>query len=57
MCEAAKRLGVPPPVSIQNDFAPVYRHYESDLAETCAPSAYNLGWVPVAAGAGGRRGC
>lgn len=43
MCEAAKRLGVPPPVSIQNDFAPVYRHYESELAETCAPSAYNLG--------------
>ena len=25
MCEAAKRLGVPPPISIQNDFAPVYR--------------------------------
>lgn len=43
MCEAARRLGVPPPVSVQNDFAPVYRHYEEEMAETCAPSAYNLG--------------
>ncbi|PNH04650.1 Protein tas [Tetrabaena socialis] len=43
MCEAAKRLGVPPPVSIQNDFAPVFRHFEEELAETCAPSAYNVG--------------
>jgi hypothetical protein len=25
MVEAAKRLGVPPPISIQNDFAPVFR--------------------------------
>ncbi|KAG2450872.1 hypothetical protein HYH02_004705 [Chlamydomonas schloesseri] len=53
MCEAAKRLGVPPPVSIQNDFAPVYRHFESELAETCAPSAYNLGLLAYGVLAGG----
>ncbi|GLC33117.1 hypothetical protein PLESTB_000368700 [Pleodorina starrii] len=53
MCEAAKRLGVPPPVSIQNDFAPVYRHFEEELAEACAPSAYNLGLLAYGVLAGG----
>ncbi|KAG2494215.1 hypothetical protein HYH03_007571 [Edaphochlamys debaryana] len=53
MCEAAKRLGVPPPISIQNDFAPVYRMYEEELAETCAPSAYNLGLLAYGVLAGG----
>ncbi|KXZ51028.1 hypothetical protein GPECTOR_14g268 [Gonium pectorale] len=53
MCEAAKRLGVPPPVSIQNDFAPVYRHFEEELAETCAPSAYNVGLLAYGVLAGG----
>lgn len=53
MCEAARRLGVPPPVSVQNDFAPVYRHYEEEMAETCAPSAYNLGLLAYGVLAGG----
>lgn len=47
MCEAAKRLGVPLPVSIQNDFSPVYRCYEEETAEACAPSNYNVGWGGV----------
>ncbi len=42
-CEAAKRLGVPPPISIQNDFSLVFRTFESDLAEACAPSNCNVG--------------
>jgi aryl-alcohol dehydrogenase-like predicted oxidoreductase len=42
-CETAKRLGVPLPVSIQNDFSPVLRVFEGDLAEACAPSNYNIG--------------
>jgi aryl-alcohol dehydrogenase-like predicted oxidoreductase len=42
-CETAKRLGVPQPVSIQNDFSPVLRAFEGELAEACAPSHYNIG--------------
>eukprot|EP00775_Hariotina_reticulata_P014612 gene14612-14744_t len=41
--EAAKRLGVAPPVSIQNDFSPFLRTFEGDLAEACALSNYNIG--------------
>uniref|UniRef100_A0A7S0YZV7 NADP-dependent oxidoreductase domain-containing protein n=1 Tax=Hemiselmis tepida TaxID=464990 RepID=A0A7S0YZV7_9CRYP len=38
--EAAKRLGVPPPVSIQNDFALVDRRFEQDgTAEACSPQS------------------
>lgn len=43
LCEAAKRLGVPLPVSIQNDFSPFLRVFEGELAEACAPSHYNIG--------------
>ena len=39
----ARRLGVPPPVSIQNDFSLVCRHFEEELAEACAPSNCNIG--------------
>eukprot|EP00879_Flechtneria_rotunda_P027271 GHRR01029207.1.p1 GENE.GHRR01029207.1~~GHRR01029207.1.p1 ORF type:complete len:107 (+),score=20.67 GHRR01029207.1:356-676(+) len=42
-CETAKRLGVHPPVSIQNDFSPFLRTFEGDLAEACAPRNYNIG--------------
>ena len=36
--EAAARLGVPPPVSIQNDFSLLHRRFEEDgTAEACAP--------------------
>jgi len=34
-CYAADRLGVPRPVSIQNDFSLVDRRFETELAETC----------------------
>ena len=44
MCETAKRLGVPAPISIQNDFSLVSRQFEQELAEACAPSNYNIGW-------------
>ncbi len=34
-CETAKRLGVPLPVSIQNDFSLLDRRFEAGLAEVC----------------------
>jgi len=34
-CQTADRLGVPRPVSIQNDFSLVDRRFETELAETC----------------------
>lgn len=34
-CHTADRLGVPRPVSIQNDFSLVDRRFEMELAETC----------------------
>lgn len=40
--EACKRLGVPPPVSIQNDFGLLYRTFESELAEACSPKNHGL---------------
>lgn len=42
-CESCKRQCVPLPVSIQNDFSLVYRWFECELAEACAPSNYNIG--------------
>ncbi|KAJ1458523.1 NADP-dependent oxidoreductase domain-containing protein [Pelagophyceae sp. CCMP2097] len=36
--EAARRLGVPPPATIQNDFSLLHRKFEEDgTAEACAP--------------------
>jgi len=34
-CLAADKLGVARPVSVQNDFSLMQRHYEYELAETC----------------------
>ena len=51
--EAAKRLGVPPPITIQNDFSLVFRNFEEELAEACAPSNCNvslLAYGPLAGG-------
>ena len=42
-CESAKRLGVPQPASIQNDFSLCDRRFEGELAETCSPINHNLG--------------
>ena len=57
VCEfvrAADELGVPRPVSIQNSFCLLHRTFETELAEACAPSHYNIGllpWTPLAGGA------
>jgi len=40
---ACVRLGVPPPVSIQNDFSLCFRTFESELAEACSPRHLNVG--------------
>ena len=40
---AAQRLGVPPPVSIQNDFGLLDRRFDGELAETCSDLNCNLG--------------
>ena len=57
VCEfvrAADELGVPRPVSIQNSFCLLHRTFETELAEACAPSHYDIGllpWTPLAGGA------
>ncbi len=51
--EAAKRLGAPPPVSIQNDFSLLDRTFEPELAEACTPRHHNLGLLVYGALAGG----
>ena len=43
MCETAARLGVPAPITIQNDFSLLDRRFEGHLAEACAPHHYNIG--------------
>lgn len=43
MAETAARLGLPPPISIQNDFSLLDRRFEGHLAEACAPTHYNVG--------------
>lgn len=52
-CEAARRLGLPEPVSIQNDFSLCDRRFETELAETCAPHHYGVGLMPYGVLAGG----
>ena len=44
-CELAASMGLPAPVSIQNDFSLLDRRFESELAEACAPSNYNIGYL------------
>ncbi|GIL76310.1 hypothetical protein Vretimale_5877 [Volvox reticuliferus] len=53
MFEVAIRLHMTPPISIQNDFSPVYRHFEEELAETCAPGANTMGLLAYGVLAGG----
>uniref|UniRef100_A0A7S0HQ62 NADP-dependent oxidoreductase domain-containing protein n=1 Tax=Hanusia phi TaxID=3032 RepID=A0A7S0HQ62_9CRYP len=51
--QAADKIGCPRPVSIQNQFSLLYRPFEGELAEACAPSNYNIGllaWTPLAGG-------
>ncbi|KAG1670970.1 hypothetical protein FOA52_014359 [Chlamydomonas sp. UWO 241] len=50
---ACAKLGVAKPVSIQNDFSLVARSFDEELAEACAPAAYNvhlLAYGPLAGG-------
>jgi len=57
VCEfvrAADELGIPRPVSIQNSFCLLHRSFETELAEACARSNYNIGllpWTPLGGGA------
>eukprot|EP00168_Porphyra_purpurea_P002732 TRINITY_DN1317_c0_g1_i1.p1 TRINITY_DN1317_c0_g1~~TRINITY_DN1317_c0_g1_i1.p1 ORF type:complete len:378 (+),score=159.21 TRINITY_DN1317_c0_g1_i1:297-1430(+) len=50
---AADALGMPRPATIQNSFCLIDRRFQSELAEACAPSNYNVGllpWSPLAGG-------
>lgn len=50
---AADELGMPRPVSIQNNFCLLNRTFETELAEACAPSNYNISLMPYSILAGG----
>lgn len=50
---AADDLGIPRPCSIQNQFCLLNREFEGALAETCAPSHYNLSLMPYSLLGGG----
>ena len=53
-CEIAKRLGVPPPVSMQNDFSLIDRRAEENgVAEASSPFHENVGFMSYNALAGG----
>ena len=51
--EAARRLGVPPPVTIQNDFSLLDRRFTGELAETCSARHCNVGLLAYGALCGG----
>lgn len=51
--EACRRLGVPCPVSVQNDFSLCDRRFEGELAETCSSMNHNLGLLAYGALNGG----
>ena len=56
VCEwvaACRRCGVPPPVSIQNDFSLLDRRFESELAEACSDVNHNIGLLAYGALCGG----
>lgn len=53
-CEVAKRLGVPPPVSMQNDFSLLDRRAEENgVSEASSPIHENVGFMAYNALAGG----
>ncbi|MBL8702949.1 MAG: aldo/keto reductase [Alphaproteobacteria bacterium] len=51
--DAAKRLGAPPPATIQNDFSLVDRSFEPELAEACAPRHLDIALLVYGALCGG----
>lgn len=53
-CLEADKIGCPRPVSIQNQFSLLVRNFETELAEACAPSNYDIAllpWTPLGGGA------
>lgn len=53
-CEISKRLGVPPPVSMQNDFSLIDRRAEENgVSEASSPIHENVGFMAYNALAGG----
>eukprot|EP00951_Prasinocladus_malaysianus_P019738 scaffold160122_cov44-Prasinocladus_malaysianus.AAC.1 len=56
VCEimrACDEVGAPYPITIQNSFSLLHRAFETELAEACAPSHYNISllpWSPLAGG-------
>jgi aryl-alcohol dehydrogenase-like predicted oxidoreductase len=51
--EAARKLGVPPPVSIQNDYSLLDREFDGGNAEVCHPKNGNIGLIAYGCLAGG----
>lgn len=51
--EAAKKLGVDPPVSIQNDYSLLDREFDGGNAEACHPKNLNIGLIAYGCLAGG----
>lgn len=49
----ADELNMPRPVTIQNQFCLLNRSFEADLAESCAPSHYNISLLPYSILGGG----
>eukprot|EP01023_Acetabularia_acetabulum_P027876 TRINITY_DN26382_c0_g1_i3.p2 TRINITY_DN26382_c0_g1~~TRINITY_DN26382_c0_g1_i3.p2 ORF type:complete len:187 (+),score=29.56 TRINITY_DN26382_c0_g1_i3:122-682(+) len=49
----SEQLGLPPPVSIQNDFSLLCRTFERELAEACSPRHFNIGLMAYGVLAGG----
>eukprot|EP00466_Bigelowiella_natans_P002265 jgi/Bigna1/91244/estExt_fgenesh1_pg.C_940020 len=51
--QAAKELGVPPPISIQNSYSLLVREFESGLSEVCSERHENIGLLAYSPLAGG----
>ena len=52
-CYEADKIGCPRPVSIQNQFSLLCRNFESELAEACSPTHFDIAllpWTPLGGG-------
>lgn len=52
-CRAADAMGVQRPVSVQNQFSLLFRTFETELAEACAPRNLDIAllpWTPLGGG-------
>eukprot|EP00803_Ostreobium_quekettii_P006521 evm.model.scf_3328.2 EVM.evm.TU.scf_3328.2 scf_3328:10469-13226(+) len=52
-CLAADAVGAPRPISTQNSYSITNRTFDSELAEACSPSNFNIGLLPYFALAAG----